>query len=178
MATYRVRVGRRHKVQPGSIVGAIANEGGLSRGDFGHIDIRGDHTLVELPADLSDQVFERLRNTRVSGQLIELRRDDSVPSDDDHPPAAAAAAAAAGAGAAGASARAGAGQGPRAKRLAKPADRGDRLSAKPRSAGKPEKFGGKPGKFAAKPERPSGKPEKFAAKPEKKRHRKGQSGPH
>jgi ATP-dependent RNA helicase DeaD len=76
MATYRIQVGRRHKVQPGAIVGAIANEGGLSRGDFGHIDIQVDHSLVELPADLSDEVFERLRRTRVSGQLIGLRLDE------------------------------------------------------------------------------------------------------
>ncbi|MCW2540592.1 MAG: Cold-shock box protein [Frankiales bacterium] len=77
MAKYRIRVGRRHKVNPGSIVGALANEGGLSRADFGHIDIHGDHTLVELPADLSDEVFRRLERTRVSGQLIELSRDSA-----------------------------------------------------------------------------------------------------
>ncbi|HEY2041601.1 MAG TPA: DEAD/DEAH box helicase [Jatrophihabitans sp.] len=75
MAKYRIRVGRRQKVQPGAIVGALANEGGLSRADFGHIDIHGDHTLVELPADLPDEVFARLARTRVSGQLIELRRE-------------------------------------------------------------------------------------------------------
>jgi ATP-dependent RNA helicase DeaD len=80
MATYRIQVGRRHKVQPGAIVGAIANEGGLSRGDFGHIDIQVDHSLVELPADLSDEVFERLRRTRVSGQLIGLRLDEPAKS--------------------------------------------------------------------------------------------------
>jgi ATP-dependent RNA helicase DeaD len=75
MATYRVSVGRRQKVQPGAIVGAIANEGGLRREDFGHIDIKVDHTLVELPAKLSKDVLTRLARTRISGQLIELRRD-------------------------------------------------------------------------------------------------------
>ncbi|MDQ1752670.1 MAG: ATP-dependent helicase DeaD [Pseudonocardiales bacterium] len=79
MAKYRIAVGRRHKVQPGAIVGALANEGGLSRGDFGHIDIHGDHTLVELPADLPDQTFHALERTRVSGQLIHLTRDDGPP---------------------------------------------------------------------------------------------------
>ena len=38
MATYRIAVGKRHKVEPRQIVGALANEGGLSRGDFGRID--------------------------------------------------------------------------------------------------------------------------------------------
>ena len=37
LATYRIAVGKRHKVMPGAIVGAIANEGGLHRSDFGHI---------------------------------------------------------------------------------------------------------------------------------------------
>ena len=77
--TYRIRVGRRHKVQPGQIVGAIANEGGLSCGDFGHIDIQGDHTLVELPADLSPKTISALKRTRISGQLIELALEDGSP---------------------------------------------------------------------------------------------------
>ncbi len=76
MVTYRIRVGRRHKISPGSIVGAIANEGGLTRADFGHIDIQADHSLVELPANLSADTFERLRRTRISGQLIGLTLDE------------------------------------------------------------------------------------------------------
>ena len=51
LATYRIAVGKRHKVGPGSIVGAIANEGGLHRSDFGHITIKSDFSLVELPAE-------------------------------------------------------------------------------------------------------------------------------
>lgn len=72
LATYRISVGKRHKVEPRQIVGAIANEGGLDRSDFGHIDIRGDHSLVELPAALSEQTRKALERTRISGKLIEL----------------------------------------------------------------------------------------------------------
>ena len=72
MATYKIEVGRRHKVEPRQIVGALANEGGLGRQDFGHIDIRADHSLVELPATLPAGTWERLRTTRISGQLIKL----------------------------------------------------------------------------------------------------------
>jgi ATP-dependent RNA helicase DeaD len=75
MAAYRLSVGRRQKVNPSQIVGALANEGGLRREDFGHIDIKVDHTLVELPAKLSKEVFAKLARTRISGQLIELRRE-------------------------------------------------------------------------------------------------------
>lgn len=72
MATYTIAVGKRHKVEPRQIVGAIANEGGLGRGDFGHIDIRGDHSLVELPASLPPETWKALENTRISGKLIAL----------------------------------------------------------------------------------------------------------
>ena len=75
MATYRIAVGKRHKVEPRQIVGALANEGGLRRGDFGKIQIRPDFSLVELPADLSDEVYRNLRGTRISGKLIELAPD-------------------------------------------------------------------------------------------------------
>jgi ATP-dependent RNA helicase DeaD len=79
LATYRIAVGRRHKVEPRQIVGALANEGGLNRRDFGHISIRPDFSLVELPADLPPGTADRLAGTRISGKLIELRRDDGPP---------------------------------------------------------------------------------------------------
>ncbi len=74
-ATYRIAVGKRHKVMPGAIVGAIANEGGLHRSDFGHISIRPDHSLVELPAKLSHETMKKLENTRIQGILINLQPD-------------------------------------------------------------------------------------------------------
>src|SRR3954451_3709658 len=75
LATYTIAVGKRHRVEPRQIVGAIANEGGLDRNDFGHIDIRGDRSYVELPAELSPETLDALRSTRISGKLIDLRRD-------------------------------------------------------------------------------------------------------
>ena len=75
LATYRIAVGKRHKVAPGAIVGAIANEGGLNRSDFGHINIKVDHSLVELPAKLPREVYKKLENTRIQGVLINLQQD-------------------------------------------------------------------------------------------------------
>jgi ATP-dependent RNA helicase DeaD len=74
-ATYRIAVGKRHKVGPGAIVGAIANEGGLHRSDFGHITIGPDFSLVELPAKLPNPTLKALEKTRISGVLINLQPD-------------------------------------------------------------------------------------------------------
>jgi ATP-dependent RNA helicase DeaD len=89
--TYRIAVGKRHRVEPRQIVGALANEGGFSREDFGAIDIRPDFSLVELPANLSNDVLDKLRETRISGKLIEIRPDRGGPArrregGDDRPP--------------------------------------------------------------------------------------------
>jgi ATP-dependent RNA helicase DeaD len=93
MAAYRIEVGKRHKVEPRQIVGALANEGGLSREDFGHIRIMPDFSVVELPADLPGDVLSKLSDTRISGKLIEIRPDrgpraarSDRPSRDDRPP--------------------------------------------------------------------------------------------
>ena len=75
MAAYRIEVGKRHKVEPRQIVGALANEGGLSRNDFGHIKIQPDFSIVELPANMPSDVLDRLKDTRISGKLIEIRPD-------------------------------------------------------------------------------------------------------
>lgn len=75
MSVYRLAVGRRQNVRPGAIVGALANEGGLSSKDFGRITISADHTLVELPKDLPKEVFDNLTDTRISGQRIDIRPD-------------------------------------------------------------------------------------------------------
>jgi ATP-dependent RNA helicase DeaD len=75
LATYRIAVGKRHKVMPGAIVGAIANEGGLHRSDFGHISIRENYSLVELPAKLPKETLKALGKTRIQGQLIDLQPD-------------------------------------------------------------------------------------------------------
>ncbi|SIS59671.1 ATP-dependent RNA helicase CsdA [Corynebacterium appendicis CIP 107643] len=80
--TYRLDVGKRQHVRPGAIVGALANEGGLTNRDFGRITIGGDFTLVELPKNLDPAVLDRLTDTRISGQLINIQRDHGAPPRD------------------------------------------------------------------------------------------------
>ncbi|MFT4298426.1 MAG: DEAD/DEAH box helicase [Aeromicrobium sp.] len=76
---YRLAVGKRQKIGPSAIVGALANEGGLKKSDFGKITLGMDHAIVELTADLPDAVFEALTDTRISGKKIDLRPDDGPP---------------------------------------------------------------------------------------------------
>jgi ATP-dependent RNA helicase DeaD len=76
--TYRIEVGHVHGVLPGNIVGAIANEAGIEGKNIGHIDIREDHSYVDLPG-LPDEMMESLQSVRVRGEAIRIQRVDSKP---------------------------------------------------------------------------------------------------
>jgi len=78
-ATFRLEVGRRHGVQPGNIVGAIAHEADLAGSQINRIDIRDDHTLVNLPASLSPELLAKLRGIKVRGQALAISRLEARP---------------------------------------------------------------------------------------------------
>jgi ATP-dependent RNA helicase DeaD len=74
---YRLEVGREHGVQPGNIVGAIANEAGLSGSHINGIDIHKSHSFVRLPEGLSPETIARLGKVRVKGQLLAITLAES-----------------------------------------------------------------------------------------------------
>jgi ATP-dependent RNA helicase DeaD len=78
---YRLEVGREHGVQPGNIVGAIANEAGIDAVHIGRIDIFDSHSTVDLPEGMPSDVYHRLRKAWVSGQQLSISVDsgDKVP---------------------------------------------------------------------------------------------------
>jgi ATP-dependent RNA helicase DeaD len=76
MERFRIEVGRVHGVQPGNIVGAIANEAEIDAQYIGRIDIQEDHSLIDLPEGMPREVFKQLRNVWVSGQKLQISRLD------------------------------------------------------------------------------------------------------
>jgi ATP-dependent RNA helicase DeaD len=74
METYRVEVGHAHGVKPANIVGAIANEAGLSGEHIGRVVIRDDHSFVDLPEGMPKEIFRQLQKVRVAGQKLEISR--------------------------------------------------------------------------------------------------------
>jgi ATP-dependent RNA helicase DeaD len=77
--TFRLEVGYAHGVKPGNIVGAIANEAGLEGKHIGHVDIRDDHTFIDLPEGMPRDIFRSLQKVRVVGQELRISRVDGKP---------------------------------------------------------------------------------------------------
>ncbi|MGH8085437.1 MAG: DEAD/DEAH box helicase [Lysobacter sp.] len=77
METFRIEVGHSHGVQPGNIVGAIANEADLESRYIGRIDIRDDYSLVDLPEGMPRELMEHLKRVYVAGQPLRIRHAEA-----------------------------------------------------------------------------------------------------
>jgi ATP-dependent RNA helicase DeaD len=77
--TFRIEVGSLHEIKAGNIVGAIANEAGLDGAYIGRVDIREDHSFVDLPEGMPREIFKTLKKTRLAGRelrITKVRRPD------------------------------------------------------------------------------------------------------
>ena len=75
MQRYRVAVGHRDRVKPGNLVGAIAGETGLQGRSIGRIQIFDNHSLVDLPKGMPEDIFNSLRTLRVMNRELQITQD-------------------------------------------------------------------------------------------------------
>ena len=72
MTSYRIEVGHNDGATPREIVGAIANEAGIQGRYIGRIDIRNDHSVVDLPEGMPRDVFQHLKRVYVRGKALRI----------------------------------------------------------------------------------------------------------
>jgi ATP-dependent RNA helicase DeaD len=70
-----VGVGSRDDVRPGDLVGAIAGEANIPGSRVGRIDIRDTFSLVEVQADVADQVIRAVNGTTIKGRSVRVDFD-------------------------------------------------------------------------------------------------------
>ncbi|EST14719.1 DEAD/DEAH box helicase family protein [Pseudomonas putida S610] len=70
----RTALGARDGIAAKNLLGAILNEGGLARDAIGRIQVRDSFSLVELPEDGLEKLLAKLKDTRVAGKQLKLRR--------------------------------------------------------------------------------------------------------
>ena len=76
MERFRVEVGHRDRVKPGNLVGAIANEAGLKGRMIGRIRIFENYSLVDLPKQMPDKVFQALKRVKVMNRELQINRTE------------------------------------------------------------------------------------------------------
>jgi ATP-dependent RNA helicase DeaD len=79
METYRIEVGAAHGIKPSNVVGAIANESGIEGVHIGRVDIRDDHSFVDLPEGMPKPVFKLLQKVLVAGRELRITKVSEKP---------------------------------------------------------------------------------------------------
>ena len=69
-----VNVGKKHRVRPQDIVGAIANEAGVPGRSIGSIDIYEDFTFVDVPVDYVEDIAIKMRHATFRGTKMNIER--------------------------------------------------------------------------------------------------------
>jgi ATP-dependent RNA helicase DeaD len=75
MAKLYISAGRQAGVRPQDLVGAIANEAGVSGKLIGAIEITDRFSLVEVPEETANHVIKVLRDSTIRGKKVSVRRD-------------------------------------------------------------------------------------------------------
>ena len=75
MVRVYVGAGSALGVRPADLVGAIANEAGVSSREIGAIEIEERFSLVEVSGEIADAAIRALRNTSLRGQRVTVRKD-------------------------------------------------------------------------------------------------------
>jgi ATP-dependent RNA helicase DeaD len=78
MERFRIEVGHEHKVKPGNIVGAIANEADIDSKYIGRIEIYDDFSTVDLPDGMPKELLYSLKKVWVAGQQLKITRDSGT----------------------------------------------------------------------------------------------------
>ena len=67
-----INIGKKDRVKPGDILGAIAGESGMPGKLVGAIDMYDKYTFVEVPREYGKEVLEAMKNVKIKGRAVNM----------------------------------------------------------------------------------------------------------
>jgi len=74
MVTLCIDGGRKNKLRPGDILGALTGEGGIAGSEVGRIDLFDFHSYVAIMGQAVEQALRCLAGNRIKGRFFKVRR--------------------------------------------------------------------------------------------------------
>lgn len=74
-----VNVGKKDRIRPGDIVGAIAGESGMPGELIGSIKMYDNYTFVEVPEEYAEEVVRAMKSVKMKGRSMHIERANSTP---------------------------------------------------------------------------------------------------
>jgi ATP-independent RNA helicase DbpA len=78
MITVQILGGRKEKIRPGDVLGALTGEAGFSAAQVGKINVTEFSTYVAVDRDIGRQVVSRLSSGRIKGKSVKARLMDPL----------------------------------------------------------------------------------------------------
>ena len=73
MATLHIMGGRKEKIRPGDLLGALTGEAGFSAAQIGKINVNEFSTYVAVDRQIAEQAVQRLAAGKVKGKKVKVR---------------------------------------------------------------------------------------------------------
>lgn len=67
-----INLGKKQKIKPGDILGAIAGETGIPGKLIGTIDMYDKYTFVEVPREYASDVIQTMKNAKIKGKTLNI----------------------------------------------------------------------------------------------------------
>ena len=67
-----INIGKRDRIKPGDILGAVAGESGMPGKLVGAIDMYDKYTFVEVPREYGREVLEGMKNAKIKGRSVNM----------------------------------------------------------------------------------------------------------
>lgn len=74
MVTLCIAAGRKEKIRPGDILGALTKDAGLSGDNIGKIDVSTLYSYVAISRNQVDKAYQYLQNGKLKGRKVNVRR--------------------------------------------------------------------------------------------------------
>jgi ATP-independent RNA helicase DbpA len=73
MATLQILGGRKDKIRPGDVLGALTGEAGFTREQVGKITVTDQTTYVAVVRDIAREAMRKLAAGKVKGRTVKVR---------------------------------------------------------------------------------------------------------
>ena len=67
-----INIGKKDRVKPGDILGAVAGESGIPGKLVGAIDMFDKYTFVEVPREYGSEVLHAMKNAKIKGHSVSM----------------------------------------------------------------------------------------------------------
>jgi ATP-independent RNA helicase DbpA len=73
MVTLQILGGRKEKIRPGDVLGALTGDGGFQGSQIGKINVTDFHTFVAVDRGIADKAVAALNQVNVKGKRVKAR---------------------------------------------------------------------------------------------------------